>query len=129
MTTLMQADIRLTSMALGLGLLLCASSCGAVIFDESIDGQEIVRDVDDRFAISLPLAIGDLKIDRSSPEIVGNAVRLLKRELDAKERRDIFRFEAVAPGEVEIRWWRLDGAGRRLAPDCAVKVKVRLADW
>ena len=124
----MPAANRLTSIALVPVLMLGAAGCGSVVFDESIDGQEIVRDVGDRFTISLPLTVGESRIARLSPEIIGNAVRLIQREPNVVQ-RDVFRFAAIAPGEAEIRWWRQEGGERRLAPDCSVNVKVRLAEW
>jgi hypothetical protein len=77
---------------------LLLAGCTAVIFDESVSGLEIVRDIDDVFTISLPRAVSKSGFDRPIPEIEGNAVRLLERGRDDLGKRDLFKFSAAAVG-------------------------------
>ncbi|HLY73965.1 MAG TPA: hypothetical protein VKU80_07580 [Planctomycetota bacterium] len=102
--------------------------CGPVVFDESVDGLEIVRDVDDIFFISFPLQGPNPGASLPSPEIRGNAVRFISQQRDERQGRSFYKFEAVSAGESEIVWWRSGGDGRRIR-DHYLRVNVRLPNW
>jgi hypothetical protein len=108
---------------------LLLAGCTAVIFDESVSGLEIVRDIDDVFTISLPRAVSKSGFDRPIPEIEGNAVRLLERGRDDLGKRDLFKFSAAAVGEAKIQWWKIEGEDLWWVRDYNLKVRVRLAEW
>ena len=108
---------------------MLSGGCGPVIFDESVDGMEIVRDVDDVFTISFPLGEGpESQTSLPAPEIRGIAVRLLGIGWGDGRHCSLFKFKAINPGDAEILWWKVGGDGRKvLGHD--VKVHVRRWDW
>lgn len=104
--------------------------CAPVIFDETVDGMDLVRDLDDIFSISFPLgqeATSDSSL--RAPEIRGTSVRLLSKERNDVQRRSYYKFEAVGLGEAEILWWKPERGTGRLVRDHCVRVYVRRWDW